>query len=311
MQSASVATRSTMQTSHPFQAQAQCHEGFWRRRAACTSDWGSTSFHSKLEAASALLQHCIWQVMHTQLSHCAAGLWQAILSAMPAAHAVHAVPEASHPSAPGSGSGLCSHWGAVFLDMQGNTFWELATGVCCSHHPCCTVAHVQVKPLAQTLQRWHDPQCRCGPGCVCRLPGNTASAGSACALREELMRSGCNEALRALLHHDVPGSCAHPMPLVVSHGPGKLCRLSHSVSSPAGSADALREEVMRSSWYEAFRTDMRSSVVVRAVEDSLGRVGSATVAATSWTTTRLALTGQGLRWGFESLLAGQGRRCDY
>ena len=52
---------------------------------------------------------------------------------------------------------------------------------------------------------------------------------------------------------------------------------------------------MRSSWYEAFRTDMRSSVVVRAVEDSLGRVGSATVAATSWTTTRLALTGQGLR----------------
>ena len=68
MQSASVATRSTMQTSHPFQAQAQCHEGFWRRRAACTSDWGSTSFHSKLEAASALLQHCIWQVMHTHLN---------------------------------------------------------------------------------------------------------------------------------------------------------------------------------------------------------------------------------------------------
>ena len=63
---------------------------------------------------------------------------------------------------------------------------------------------------------------------------------------------------------------------------------------------------MRSSWYEAFRTDMRSSVVVRAVEDSLGRVGSATVAATSWTTTRLALTGQGLRWGAASLLARGG-----
>ena len=109
------------------------------------------------------------------------------------------------------------------------------------------------------------------------------------------MRSSFDGALSASLHHGVclvhvfihaPGS---------PYGPGKLCRLSHSVSSSAGSADALREEVMRSSWYEAFRTDMRSSVVVRAVEDSLGRVGSATVAATSWTTTRLAQTGQGLR----------------
>lgn len=65
----------------------------------------------------------------------------------------------------------------------------------------------------------------------------------------------------------------------------------------AGSADALREEVMQSSWYEAFRSDMRSSVVVRAVESSVGRIGAATNAATSWTSSQLAFTGQGLRCG--------------
>lgn len=64
-----------------------------------------------------------------------------------------------------------------------------------------------------------------------------------------------------------------------------------------GSADALREEVMQSSWYEAFRSDMRSSVVVRAVESSVGRIGAATHAATSWTSSQLASTGQGLRYG--------------
>ncbi|DBA73228.1 TPA: hypothetical protein ACH3X1_011294 [Trebouxia sp. C0004] len=63
----------------------------------------------------------------------------------------------------------------------------------------------------------------------------------------------------------------------------------------AGSADALREEVMQSSWYEAFRSDMRSNVVVRAVESSVGRIGWATHAATSWTSSQLAFTGQGLR----------------
>lgn len=64
----------------------------------------------------------------------------------------------------------------------------------------------------------------------------------------------------------------------------------------SGSADALREEVMQSSWYEAFRSDMRSSVVVRAVESSVGRIGAATHAATSWTSSQLASTGQGLRY---------------
>ncbi len=45
---------------------------------------------------------------------------------------------------------------------------------------------------------------------------------------------------------------------------------------------------MRSAWYEAFRADMRSSVIVRAVESSLGRMGH----ATSWTTARLASASQ-------------------
>ena len=58
---------------------------------------------------------------------------------------------------------------------------------------------------------------------------------------------------------------------------------------------------MQSSWYEAFRSDMRSSVVVRAVESSVGRIGAATHAATSWTSSQLASTGQGLRYGPASL----------
>ncbi len=53
---------------------------------------------------------------------------------------------------------------------------------------------------------------------------------------------------------------------------------------------------MQSSWYEAFRSDMRSNVVVRAVESSVGRIGWATHAATSWTSSQLAFTGQGLRY---------------
>ena len=51
-----------------------------------------------------------------------------------------------------------------------------------------------------------------------------------------------------------------------------------------GSADVLREEVTRSSWYSDFRRDMRSSRLFRAVESGIRGVGT----ATSWTTTRLA-----------------------
>ncbi len=68
-----------------------------------------------------------------------------------------------------------------------------------------------------------------------------------------------------------------------------MCRFS-------GSADALREEVVQSAWYEAFRADMRSSAVVRAVESSLGRVG----AATAWTTTRLASASSSLTCAWQS-----------
>ncbi|EFN53573.1 hypothetical protein CHLNCDRAFT_136751 [Chlorella variabilis] len=70
-----------------------------------------------------------------------------------------------------------------------------------------------------------------------------------------------------------------------------------------GSADALREEVMRRwvravavllyfwyrcSWFGEFRRDVRSSGIVRAVECGIRGVGSATLTATSWTTSKLA-----------------------
>ena len=66
--------------------------------------------------------------------------------------------------------------------------------------------------------------------------------------------------------------------------------LEDGVALLAGAADALREEVVRSAWYEAFRADMRSNIIVRAVESSLGGVGS----ATTWTTSRLATASQGI-----------------
>ena len=52
---------------------------------------------------------------------------------------------------------------------------------------------------------------------------------------------------------------------------------------------------MQSSWYEAFRADMRSNVVVRAVEASLGGVGSVTSAASSWTSASLSTASRSLR----------------
>ena len=92
-------------------------------------------------------------------------------------------------------------------------------------------------------------------------------------------RTGCHTPGDRAEKVTVPWTLAHALRLV-------CC---------SGSADALREEVMQSSWYEAFRSDMRSNVVVRAVEGSVGGIGWATQAATSWTSTQLAFTGQGLR----------------
>lgn len=70
----------------------------------------------------------------------------------------------------------------------------------------------------------------------------------------------------------------------------------------AASADALRQEVMQSSWYDQFRADVRSNVVVRAVEGSLSRVAAATAATasgtwavTTWTTARIASASRSLR----------------
>ena len=75
---------------------------------------------------------------------------------------------------------------------------------------------------------------------------------------------------------------------------------------PAASADALRQEVMQSSWYDQFRADVRSNVVVRAVEGSLSRMAAATAATasgtwavTSWTTARIASASRNLRSAFQ------------
>lgn len=95
----------------------------------------------------------------------------------------------------------------------------------------------------------------------------------------------------------MPKASGHHMPIGVSVPPDKtqspLAAYRHSSKGErcfgcVGAADALREDVVRSAWYEAFRADMRSSLIVRAVENSISGVGSATV----WTTSRLASASQ-------------------
>lgn len=104
-------------------------------------------------------------------------------------------------------------------------------------------------------------------------------------------------------HIDVPRGCACPavvgrsallidmylsIDLAIARIACCIPALTDGVILLAGAADALREEVVRSAWYEAFRADMRSNIIVRAVESSLGGVGS----ATTWTTSRLATASQ-------------------
>lgn len=71
---------------------------------------------------------------------------------------------------------------------------------------------------------------------------------------------------------------------------------------------------MESAWYDQFRADVRSSLIVRAVEGSISRVAAATAATatgtwavTSWTTAHLASASRSLRWA--RLEGGEGGRA--
>jgi hypothetical protein len=65
---------------------------------------------------------------------------------------------------------------------------------------------------------------------------------------------------------------------------------------------------MASSWYEAFRRDMRGSIVVRAVEAGLGHVSSATAAASSWTSQRFLFASHNLRQALGTEVSAMIRR---
>ncbi|KAK9825386.1 hypothetical protein WJX81_007825 [Elliptochloris bilobata] len=118
-----------------------------------------------------------------------------------------------------------------------------------------------------------------------RIVGHSLGAGAAALLTmmlrdasPELAQATCLAiACPACMTLELARSCAPYVTTIVNNAD-----IVPTISP--GSADALREEVVQSAWYEAFRADMRSSAVVRAVEGSLGRVGAATV----WTTARLA-----------------------
>ena len=95
----------------------------------------------------------------------------------------------------------------------------------------------------------------------------------------------------SVLNTNVPAPLMSPSKLKSKNRPNQqvpTTAVEEKTLGCEGAADALREDVVRSAWYEAFRADMRSNVIVRAVESSITGVGSATV----WTTSRLATASQ-------------------
>ncbi|KAK9852086.1 hypothetical protein WJX84_002088 [Apatococcus fuscideae] len=133
---------------------------------------------------------------------------------------------------------------------------------------------------------------RDNPGFDLKLMGHSLGGGTA-ALLTMMLRDSAPEfkqatclaiACPACMTLDLARSCSHYVTSLVNN-----TDIIPTISP--GSSDGLREEVMRSAWYEAFRADMRASALVRAVEVGLGQVGF----ATSWTSNKLAAASQGLR----------------
>eukprot|EP00890_Picochlorum_soloecismus_P002970 jgi/Picsp_1/3674/NSC_06511-R1_lipase class 3 family protein len=123
------------------------------------------------------------------------------------------------------------------------------------------------------------------PGMRLLIIGHSLGGGTAAMLTMMLREQGgafgkaecISIACPACMTLELAESCRNYVTTVINN-----CDVIPTISP--GSADGLREEVTRSSWYSDFRRDMRSSRFFRAVESGIRGVGT----ATSWTTTRLA-----------------------
>ncbi|KAK9793715.1 hypothetical protein WJX73_006410 [Symbiochloris irregularis] len=161
--------------------------------------------------------------------------------------------------------------------------------------------------VSQTLQQLKDAL-QNNPGYRLKVIGHSLGGGTAALftmivrdLAPEFAEATCLAiACPACMTLELAHSCRGYVTTIV-HG----CDIIPTISP--GNADVLREEVIASAWYEAFRNDMRSSVIVRAVESSLDRMTSATTAATSWTSDRLASASQ----SFRSCVAQRPKRDRY
>lgn len=127
------------------------------------------------------------------------------------------------------------------------------------------------------------------PGYRLKIIGHSLGGGTAAMLTMMLRETGglfsdttCTAiACPACMTLELAKSCSSYVTTVIN-GADVIPTVS------PGSGDKLRVEMMGSSWFREFQSDVRSSAVVRAVENGIKGVGSATVSATSWTTSKLS-----------------------
>jgi hypothetical protein len=140
------------------------------------------------------------------------------------------------------------------------------------------------------------------PGYKLYIVGHSLGGGTAAMLTMMLRESGgvfsdatCTTiACPACMTLELAKSCSGYVTTVI-HGADVIPTIS------PGSADALRDEVARSSWGTDFRQDLRSSSIVRAVESGIRGVSSATATATTWTATRISACYQRRSFGIRTM----------
>ncbi len=149
------------------------------------------------------------------------------------------------------------------------------------------------------------------PGYKLYLVGHSLGGGTAAMLTMMLRESGgifadatCTAiACPACMTLELAKSCSGYVTTVI-HGADVIPTIS------PGSADALRDEVARSSWKTDFRQDLRSSSVVRAVESGIRGVSSATATATTWTATRISACYQRSSFAMRTTSAAAGNKTN-
>lgn len=143
--------------------------------------------------------------------------------------------------------------------------------------------------LKKTVQGQLKQALEDNPGFKLRIIGHSLGAGAAVILTMLLRESGppfddttCIAiACPCCLTANLAKSCSSYVTSIINNTDvvPTIC--------PAN-ADRLREDISSSDWMKEWKANMRSSAVVQAVEKGITKVGSATMTATSWTTSTLS-----------------------